>query len=531
MGIPALRLPDSPAKHVSAPGWLTRALHNDRLLYALTVAVAIGATSLLVLGENALGLDILVSLLAALSALVAVMFRPIAGLYCLVGAVILVEQENIATPILTDQLYIFHWTPQLEGLFERPLGFFLLVLFLVVIGRNLAHRRPLLQGGALLLPFLAFLLCIAVGVAHGLASGGTFRIIVLEIRPFVYLFESYLLAYNLVTRVQHVRTILWIVIIGTGVKSLQGVYLIVVALHGHLSGQNEIMAHEQSFFFVALLLLVVIFCLHHAYRPQLYVALLFVPTTLLALIANNRRADYFALLVGILVAWLLVAIVKPQVRTRLVTALCICLLLGTSYVLLFSHTGGALGKPARSVISVVSPDPTDVRDAASNQYRIDEELDLRATLKLNPLLGFGFGKQFLQPITLPNIIDLDPYYLYVPHNTLYWVWMRLGLVGFAAFWYLIGSLLVRGILILRELQDLYLQMTAILCIALVVMEVIVAYADYQLFKYRTIIFLGVLAGILLKLPSVDATSQQEQQGHREDREHERGHQVKEVALR
>src|SRR5262249_22956038 len=360
------------------------------------------------------------------------------------------------------------------------------------------------------LPLLAFLLCVAVGVAHGLASGGTFRIIVLEVRPFIYLFESYLLAYNLVARVQHVRAVLWLVIIGTGIKSLQGIYLITVVLHGHLSGQNEIMAHEQSFFFVALLLLVVIFCLHHAYRPQLYVALLFVPTTLLALIANNRRADYFALLVGVLIAWVLVAAVKPQMRTRAVTALVICLLLGTGYVVTFSQMSGALGKPARAIISVVNPDPTDLRNVASNQYRIDEEFDLRATLQLNPLVGFGFGKQFLQPITLPNILSLDPYYLYIPHNTLYWVWMRLGLIGFAVLWYLMGALIVRGILNLRQLRDPYLQVAAIYCVALVAMEVIVAYADYQLFKYRTVVFLGLLAGVLLKLPAMDAAAHQEQ---------------------
>src|SRR5262249_9342750 len=153
---------------------------------------------------------------------------------------------------------------------------------------------------------------------------------------------------------------------------------------------------------------------------------------------------------------------------------------------------------------------TDVRNVASNQYRIDEAFDLRATLQVNPLLGFGFGKQFLQPITLPNILDLDPYYLYIPHNTLYWVWMRLGLIGFAVFWYLIGALTVRGILLLRQLRDPYLQATAIFCVALVVMEVIVAYADYQLFKYRTVVFLGLLAGVLLKLPAVDAAAHQEQ---------------------
>src|SRR5262249_27552514 len=175
MGTPALRFPKLPAEEVSASGWMTRVQRSDQLLYALMVATALGATPLLVLGNASLGVGLMLSVIAALSALIAVALWPIAGLYFVIGAVVLVEQENIATPILTDRLYVFHWTPELEGLIERPFGFFLLVLFLVVIGRNLSRRRPMLHGGELLLPFLAFLLCVTVGVAHGLASGGTFR--------------------------------------------------------------------------------------------------------------------------------------------------------------------------------------------------------------------------------------------------------------------------------------------------------------------------------------------------------------------
>ena len=118
-------------------------------------------------------------------------------------------------------------------------------------------------------------------------------------------------------------------------------------------------------------------------------------------------------------------------------------------------------------------------------------------------MGMGFGKEFLQPIPLPNILSLDPYYLYIPHNTIYWVWMRLGPIGFAAFWYLIGAIIVRGCIIARRLQDRYLQLVAIFVVSVTVMEIIVAYADYQLYFYRNVIYLGLLAGILMKLPALD----------------------------
>ena len=80
--------------------------------------------------------------------------------------------------------------------------------------------------------------------------------------------------------------------------------------------------------------------------------------------------------------------------------------------------------------------------------------------------------------------------------------MRLGAIGFLAFWYLIGSIIVRGSLIARQLGDRYLQMVAIYVICMTCMEIIVAFADYQLFFYRNVIYIGLLAGILMKLPEL-----------------------------
>jgi hypothetical protein len=43
------------------------------------------------------------------------------------------------------------------------------------------------------------------------------------------------------------------------------------------------------------------------------------------------------------------------------------------------------------------------------------------------------------------------------------------------------------------------------------MEIIAAYTDYQLFFYRNVIYLGILAGMLMKLPGMD--KEKEQTGH------------------
>ena len=127
---------------------------------------------------------------------------------------------------------------------------------------------------------------------------------------------------------------------------------------------------------------------------------------------------------------------------------------------------------------------------------------MKYTEAQSPLLGYGFGKPFLQPEVLPDIAQADPYYLYIPHNNVFWIWMRLGPLGFGALWYLIGTGIVCGCLIARRLKNPELQLFAIFAVAAVVMEVIVAYSDYQFYFYRNVIYVGVVLGVLFRLPAI-----------------------------
>ena len=494
----------------TVPALIADARRTDLLLFLVIFVTVFSATPLLVLGGAAIGFKYVLGGLLALIAAILVVRWPLTGFYVIAGCVVLVEQEPLATPIFTDQLPIFFWPAKLMGIPERPIGFLLLFILLVLICHRLLKRQRILWGGPLLLPFLCFMLCLVWGVVHGLTGGGDSHIIVLEVRPFWYLFVAYLLAYNLISQKRQLRAFLWVVILGAGVKALQGVYIYFVVLHTNLIGHHEILSHEESFFFVAVLLLLILFWLHHCYRPQMWAIVLISPALLVALAANQRRTDYVALLAGIGVAVVLIFWLKPAARKRLVVLALCSLVLGTGYVLAFSHSTGAIGEPARAITSLIHPDPTDTVSAASDLYRIIEDYDLKYTVKQDPLLGWGFGKPFLQPVTLPNIITLDPYYLYVPHNTIYWVWMRLGAIGYAVMWYLFGACMVRGCLIARKLRDPYLQVIAIFVIAVTVMEIIVALADYQLFFYRNVLYVGLLFGVLMRLSALDEGAGKEQ---------------------
>lgn len=493
----------------TVPALIADTKRSNLLLFLGIFITVLSVTPLLVWGGTTIGFSYILGVPVALMIAALVVKWPLAGLYVVAGCVVLVEREPLPTgPIITDQLYVYYWPPNLTALIERPIGFLLLFILLVLMSHRLTKRQRALWGGPLLLPFIGFLLAVAWGIVHGLQTGGDFKIIVLEVRPFWYLFIAYLLAYNLLLQKRHIRAFFWLAILGAGVKGIQGAYIYLIALHGNLTNYHEILEHEDSYFFVAILLLLIIFYLHYRYRPQMYAILLILPTMLIALVANQRRTDYLAFLIGLGIAWVLIFLIKPEARKQLAILGICSLLLSTGYVLAFSHASGAIGEPARAITSILNPSSANAADASSNLYRQIEDSDLKYTVKQDPILGWGFGKQFLQPIPLPVLTSPD--YLYVPHNTIYWVWMRLGAIGYLLMWYLFGAAIVRGCLIARQLRDPYLQVVAIFIVAATVMEIIVAYADYQLFWYRNVLYTGLLLGMLMKLPALDMDEEKEE---------------------
>lgn len=477
---------------------------RERWLFIVILAFALGMMPIMSYTQGQLGFALTMSLLIVAVIVVLMARWPIFGFYTLLACAVVVEQDPLPYPIFTDHLYIFSWPAQFQGAPERPIGFLAIFILLLVIIQRLAGRKgAALRLGPLILPFLVLIVGVTIGVVHGLSSGGDGRIIVLEVRPFWYLFINYLLAYNLVSEKRHVLGLLWITVVGTFIKALQGVYIVLGPLGGHISGQNEIMAHEQSFFFVLVLLLILLCMWLDRLRWLLWVALMSTPFLIVALLANNRRADYAAFLIGAVCAWAFALVVQPQRRASLIVGMCFTFMFLGAYVLIFQHVSGAVGAPANAIVSILHPSAADIRDQSSNMYRYIEDFDLMFTEKQSPLLGYGFGRPFMQPIVLPNIISLDPYYLYIPHNTVLWVWMRLGPLGFGALFYLLGSFVVRSGIIARTIRDRDLQLVAIFAVAVVMIEIPLAYGDYQLFFYRNIFYLGLLMGLLARLPAID----------------------------
>lgn len=388
-------------------------------------------------------------------------------------------------------------------------------LGLLVIRRAHSGVWPLVRGGRLLWPCVA----LAVALGHGLLRGMTHQDLQLshpfnlpaaiaEIRGFAYVLLMYILGHTVIQSPRHVRTFTWVVITATGLTALQTSW-IVARLGAQVFSLNEVTAHEYSIYWAGLILLTVTLWLYRTSVHQRWMALVLLPPSLLALAANQRRTAYVALAIALLIGWTNV-LTDHRLRLRVLrTSLVLGLVVVAYGAAMWRAPESPLSAPVYAFRSIFEPDEADFW---SNRWREIENIDIEYTIRRSPLLGFGFGQQYFLWVELPSI-ELYAlsfvYWSYITHNAIYWLWIKLGAIGFVIFWHLICSALVLGCLTFRRLEDGELKAATLLAVGLIAMLMIYAYADLGLTSPKNMALLGALLGLLASLDRL-ATAPPEQ---------------------
>jgi O-antigen ligase len=282
------------------------------------------------------------------------------------------------------------------------------------------------------------------------------------------------------------------------VKIILADYRYFVTLGRDLGGHSTLLGHEDSYF-IAMFLVAIVLGFAWGLRSRIFIvgAAITGPLALVALLANQRRVGTYALVAALLVILLMAYTFEPRIRKHLVVVAAV-LSIGVGVLIASSWNDqygfrGQLVRPVRTFF-----DPT-VRDFQSDTYRTAENSDLRLSMQSDSIIGMGFGKPFLTVFPLADISQYYPLWNVIPHNTLMWVGVRLGFLGFAAFWALIGMALLQAFSIARARSDPLIRAVAVFAAAAVIAELVVAYGDLQLENERNMIFFGVVLGLLARL--------------------------------
>jgi len=451
-----------------------------------------------------------------LAALVPMIWRkPILGVYVLVATSATIEAFPLGFPDSLTDYIPFYWNLNNSAglpISANPAEIVIGVTILATLAARAAQRtsgptargqlppeQPRRRWSNLRRAYLVFLLVVLFAEAHGLVNGGTFNLTLWEMRPQVYGFVVFLVASSLVTERRQVAWLAGILLAGAAFKGGVGFYRYFVTMHQALGNEESILGHEDSYF-LALFVVGTVVAMIWGRRRNIVLPLVAVaPLVLVTMFENRRRAAELALVGALVVIVALGIRFEPAIRKQLAIAAAVFTLALAAFVSINWNTQNGIAsqvvRPVRTAMGQV-----DYRDYLSDLYRLNENANIKATYSASPLIGTGFGRPMLIVFPMADISENYPLWQYIPHNSLLWVAMRMGIVGMAAFWALIGTIILEGIRALRSQEDRLLRAAAAFTLAAVVAELLVGYTDVQLEAYRNMIFFGVLVGLIEALP-------------------------------
>jgi hypothetical protein len=464
------------------------------LLIALTILASLGFARLVLAFDLAS-----VVLLLTLGVVAAIAWRPRVGLYVAFGLVLLFEGGGLDSLMLPGTYLhgTLGGTSGLTGAIASPLELLLVLICGVWLARGIASGRMEFRGGRLFWPMLLFFAALVFGMVRGPLGGGSLYTAFWEGRFLFYVVICYFLAANIIRTRRHVAMLTTLTVLATGLFAIEGVYRRLVLIDtGQLGTVREAYySHEDVIFLGTAILVVLAQQVFGAARGRRLLGLLLTSAVIFTLLASERRAGYIALLVAFL-AFSIVLLVTHQ---KAFFFLAIPLLIGFAvYLPLFWNDTSMAGQPARAIRSLYDPDP---RDASSNLARDIEKVNVRATIASNPLMGVGFGQEYLIVVPGPDI-SFWPLWRYETHANILWVWLKTGAFGFIAFWVLMGTAIAQASYFARTLHEPETRIFALLVLAGIITTLIFCYVDLGLSSGRVCVFLGTIMGTLAVLDQV-----------------------------
>jgi hypothetical protein len=469
---------------------------NALVFWLLLIIVLLFGGSLWIFGGNIFAT---LGILIAAAVLGVSILKPVYSFYLFILLVLINDQylDSTFQPFTRDLHFFLNikqisYLPTFNAGVFNPIEIYLLLLVVGLAIQRAFKKDFKFRGipvwGAALFFFGSFLF----SFLYGMSQGGDFLVSLWEIRALFYFLLLYLLTPQLIRTRSELKGLVWVFIIGISFKAFQGIFRFISL--GFTTGKLRTLTnHEDPVFMVTLLILLLAFLVYNAKGKQRTGLIILAFPLLLGFYTGERRAAYAGAIISVIVFVVLLSAEKRRTFLKYAFPFFIGIVI---YSGLFWNNQGTPGRPVQLVKSGIfdSKDETTMKNYQSDLYRDDENYDLSQTLKRSPFIGIGFGNAFDEPIFLPRLAF--PLQNYISHNQILWLIVKMGGIGFFAFWLFLNCYAARGVRLLRRLNDPYLKAVVIVTIIAIINQMVVSYYDMQLTYYRNMIYLGCLLGLL-----------------------------------
>lgn len=437
----------------------------------------------------------LIAWLVFLIGVAAILYRPRYGLY--MSLLFGLAGDSLLTPWFPftknfsshESILFLH-----NSAIISPLEVFIVVTFLSWFGRGLGRRKLEIHHNPLMWPALIFLVFVLFGLLVGIGTGGNVTIALWESRPLFYMVALFFLASNLLDKREHVSHLIWAAMFGLFFEAISGNLTFLFTLKGSFAGVEALTDHSASIHMNTVFVFALASWLYKTSSAKRFGLMLILPSVLITYLGNQRRAAFIALALALI----LMAIILFRDNRKLFWLLLpAAALISVVYLAVFWNSSGALGLPARAIKSTLFESQASARDQSSNYYRFLENINTSFTIHQKPFTGVGFGQKFYVIVSMADI-SIFEWWQYFSHNSIIWIWLKMGVGGFIAMLYLVGSAIMLG-----TSETLRMPYNEIRAIALtgtlyLVMHFTFAYVDIS-WDIQSMLYVGTIMGVLCSI--------------------------------
>jgi hypothetical protein len=214
---------------------------------------------------------------------------------------------------------------------------------------------------------------------------------------------------------------------------------------------------------------------------------------LVAIALNGRRIAWLELGLTPVVTYLLLP--KGVVKRKITRVMLLLSPLVIAYIVAGWGRPVGIFKPVGS-ISTMFGENQDV----SSIMRDIENYNLMRTLKVNPLLGVGWGNQYVEEVQAYDISGIFPQYRYLPHNSLLGAVAFTGMLGFGGIWLIVPMATLLHAKVYSLSTHKIARAAALGCLLVMITCVIEMWGDVGFQSLTVNTMMGIAIGLAARLP-------------------------------
>jgi hypothetical protein len=332
-----------------------------------------------------------------------------------------VFQDLWETPLTPIGTALFNGLP---GIHFYPWDLMVLAVLAVGLMQTRARKNRV---GPLLTSIHLTLGSVAALWIWGLLRGGSVYQTMFQLHSFVMQFA---VAYMLISTCQTAAAIRGIGTVVTFAALYRSMVLIIFYVHvvRHLPQEPASLSdHADSALFASGIVILVAYAVERRSMTAGLWALLGAIPICAAIELNNRRIAWLEVVAGLALIYVLQP--KSKLKRQINRVLVALSPLILAYVAAGWGNPVGIFKPVGSISTMFGE-----HEDTSSIMRDIENYNLLQTLKTNPLLGTGWGHEYIEQVKAYDISSIFPQYRYKPHNSVLGVLAFTGMIGFAGTW-------------------------------------------------------------------------------------------------